>query len=137
MPVITGSLSAVDITLGGQDFVIGDEFSVISEVGKQGLVRATSIDNATGLIEYQLANGGFGFSTNTDFTSIDVNEQHLVLSNIVNAAQSYSNSSQIDNAEYIRFETVDQKAEKISYLSGADLISHLNTEIAAERDTIL
>ena len=134
MPVITGSLSAVDITLGGQDFVIGDEFSVISEVGKQGLVRATSIDNATGLIEYQLANGGFGFSTNTDFTSIDVNEQHLVLSNIVNAAQSYSNSSQIDNAEYIRFETVDQKAEKISYLSGADLISHLNTEIAAERD---
>ena len=134
MPVVTGSLSSVDITLGGQDFVKGDEFDVIADVGKQGLVRATAIDNATGLIEYQLSNGGFGFSTNTDFTSIDVNEQHLVVNNVVNAAQAYSNSSQIDNAEYIRFERVDQKVEKISFLSGSDLISHLNTEIAAERD---
>ena len=134
MPVVTGSLSSVDITLGGQDFVKGDEFDVIADVGKQGLVRATAIDNATGLIEYQLSNGGFGFSTNTDFTSIDVNEQHLVVNNVVNAAQAYSNSSQIDNAEYIRFERVDQKVEKLSFLSGSDLISHLNTEIAAERD---
>ena len=134
MPVVTGSLSSVDITLGGQDFVKGDEFNVIADVGKQGLVRATAIDNATGLIEYQLSNGGFGFSTNTDFTSIDVNEQHLVVNNVVNAAQAYSNSSQIDNAEFIRFERVDQKVEKLSFLSGSDLISHLNTEIAAERD---
>ena len=134
MPVVTGSLSSVDITLGGQDFVKGDEFNVIADVGKQGLVRATAIDNATGLIEYQLSNGGFGFSSNTDFTSIDVNEQHLVVNNVVNAAQAYSNSSQIDNAEFIRFERVDQKVEKLSFLSGSDLISHLNTEIAAERD---
>ena len=134
MPVVTGSLSSVDITLGGQDFVKGDEFNVIADVGKQGLVRATAIDNATGLIEYQLSNGGFGFSTNTDFTSIDVNEQHLLVNNVVNAAQAYSNSSQIDNAEFIRFERVDQKVEKLSFLSGSDLISHLNTEIAAERD---
>ena len=134
MPVVTGSLSSVDITLGGQDFVKGDEFDVIADVGKQGLVRATTIDNATGLIEYQLSNGGFGFSTNTDFTTIDVNEQHLVVNNKINAAQAYSNSSKIDNAEFIRFERVDQKAEKITFIDGADMISHLNTEIAAERD---
>ena len=129
MPVVTGSLSSVDITLGGQDFIKGDEFEVIADVGKQGKVRATAIDNATGLIEYQLSNGGFGFSTNTSFTAIDVNTQHLLVNNVVNAAQSYSNSSQIDNAEFTRFERVDQKVEKVTYLSGSDMISHLNTKL--------
>ena len=129
MPVVTGSLSSVDITLGGQDFIKGDEFEVIADVGKQGKVRATAIDNATGLIEYQLSNGGFGFSTNTSFTAIDVNTQHLLVNNVVNAAQSYSNTSQVDNAEFIRFERVDQKVEKVTYLSGSDMISHLNTKL--------
>ena len=129
MPVVTGSLSSVDITLGGQDFIKGDEFEVIADVGKQGKVRATAIDNATGLIEYQLSNGGFGFSTNTSFTAIDVNTQHLLVNNVVNAAQSYSNTSQVDNAEFVRFERVDQKVEKVTYLSGSDMISHLNTKL--------
>ena len=129
MPVVTGSLSSVDITLGGQDFIKGDEFEVIADVGKQGKVRATAIDNATGLIEYQLSNGGFGFSTNTSFTSIDVNTQHLLVNNVVNAAQSYSNTSKVDNAEFIRFERVDQKVEKVTYLSGSDMVSHLNTKL--------
>ena len=130
MPVVTGSLSSVDITLGGQDFIKGDEFEVIADVGKQGKVRATAIDNATGLIEYQLSNGGFGFSTNTSFTSIDVNTQHLLVNNVVNAAQSYSNTSKVDNAEFIRFERVDQKVEKVSFLSGSGMISHINTKLA-------
>ena len=130
MPVVTGSLSSVDITLGGQDFVKGDEFEVIADVGKQGKVRATAIDDATGLVEYQLSNGGFGFSTNTSFTAIDVNTQHLVVANVINAAQSFSNSSKIDNAEFTRFERVDQKVEKVSFLSGSGMISHINTKLA-------
>ena len=84
MPVVTGSLSSVDITLGGQDFIVGDIFDLIADTGKQAQVRVTAIDNATGLIEYQFANGGFGFSTNTSFTSIDVNTQHLEVANVVN-----------------------------------------------------
>ena len=55
MPVVTGSLSSVDITLGGQDFIVGDTFDLIANTGKQGQVRVTSIDNATGLIEYKFA----------------------------------------------------------------------------------
>ena len=135
MPVVTGSLSSVDITLGGQDFIKGDEFEVIADVGKQGKVRATAIDNATGLIEYQLSNGGFGFSTNTSFTAIDVNTQHLLVNNVVNAAQSYSNTSQVDNAEFVRFERVDQKVEKVTYLSGSDMISHLNTKLGNNKNS--
>jgi len=121
MPVVTGSLSSVDITLGGQDFSIGDTFDLIADTGKQGQVRVTSIDNATGLVEYQFANGGFGFSTNTSFTTINVNTQNLEVANVVNAAQSYSNTSKVDNAQFLMRERVDQKVEKISYLSGSQM----------------
>ena len=127
MPIVTGSLSSVDITLGGQDFIVGDTFDLIANTGKQGQVRVTSIDNATGLIEYKFANGGFGFSTNTDFTSVDVNTQQLEVNNVINAAQSYSNSSQITNAQYLKRERVDQHVEKLTYLSG----SQMNEDMAA------
>ena len=133
MPVVTGSLSSVDITLGGQDFAVGDTFNIEADVGKGAQVRVTAVDNATGLVEYKLANGGFGFSTfegNTSqgaFTSIDVNDQNLQVNNVINAAQSYSNASKIDNASFFRFETVDQKVEKLTYLSG----SQFNSDLAA------
>ena len=127
MPVVTGSLSSVDITLGGQDFIVGDTFDLIANTGKQAQVRVTSVDNATGLIEYKFANGGFGFSTNTDFTSVDVNTQQLSVNNVINAAQSYSNSSQITNAQFLKRERVDQHVEKIEYLSGAQF----NEDMAA------
>ena len=136
MPVVTGSLSSVDITLGGQDFAIGDTFNIEANVGKGAQVRVTAVDNATGLVEYQLANGGFGFSTfegNTSqgaFTSIDVNDQNLKVNNVINAAQSYSNASKIDNASFFRFETVDQKVEKLTYLSGAQFNEDLAANIA-------
>ena len=137
MPVVTGSLSSVDITLGGQDFAVGDTFNIEADVGKGAQVRVTAIDNATGLVEYNLANGGFGFSTfegNTSqgaFTSIDVNDQNIQVNNVINAAQSYSNASQIDNAEFIRFETVDQKVEKLTYLSGSEFNSDLAAVLVA------
>ena len=127
MPVVTGSLSDVDITLGGSDFSVGDTFDLIADTGKQGQVRVTAVDNATGLIEYQFSNGGFGFSTNSSFTSVDVNTQHLEISNVVNAAQSFSNSSAIDNARFIKRERVDQHVEKLTYLSGAQM----NEDMAA------
>ena len=127
MPIVTGSLSDVDITLGGSDFIVGDTFDLIADTGKQAQVRVTAVDNATGLIEYQFSNGGFGFSTNTSFTTVDVNTQHLEVNNVVNAAQSYSNSSAIDNAQFIKRERVDQHVEKLTYLSG----TQMNEDMAA------
>ena len=41
-----------------------------------------------------------------DFTSVDVNTQQLEVNNVINAAQSYSNSSQITNAQYLKSEQV-------------------------------
>lgn len=130
MPVVTGSLSGINITLGGSNNAIGDLFTITSDVGKQGKARVTAVDDATGLISFTLNDGGFGFTTNTTFTTIDVNDQNIQVANVINAAQSYTNSSIIDNAEFIDFERVDQKLEKVTIISGAELISNVQTFIA-------
>lgn len=129
MPNITGSLSSINITLGGSNNAIGDTFVVQADEGKLGLARVTSIANATGLVSYTLANGGFGFTTNTLFTDIDVNDNHLVITNRTNIAQTYTNSSVISSADLIRFETIEQKLETITYLSGLDLSSDVEDYI--------
>ena len=133
MPKVIGSLSSIDIVLGGKDFAVGDTFTVTSDSGTGGLVRTSNVSNATGLVEFKLANGGFGFSTNTSFTTIDINEAHILTTNKINAAQSYSNSSQIDNAEFLRWEYVDQTSEKIDYLSGSTLSAKI-TELLQAND---
>jgi len=114
MPIVTGSLSAVDITLGGSDYVVGDTFNIIASSGRQGQARVTATADATGLVDFQLSNGGFGFSLDGNVTFTDVNDQNITVNNVINAAQSYSNSSQIDNAEFLNFETVRQDVEKIT-----------------------
>ena len=133
MPVVTGSLSSVNITLGGSNNAVGDIFNITSAQGKQGQARVTAIADATGLVSFNLANGGFGFSTNTDFTEIKVNDQNLQVSNVVNEAQTYNNSDitaydyvgkKIDDAVFTRFETVDQTLETVTLLSASDF----NTE---------
>lgn len=42
MPIVTGSLSSVDITLGGSDYVVGDTFNIIASSGRQGQARVTA-----------------------------------------------------------------------------------------------
>ena len=129
MPQITGSLSSINITLGGSNNAVGDTFVVQADEGKLGLARVTSIANATGLVSYTLANGGFGFTTNTLFTDIDVNDNHLIITDRTNIAQTYTNSSFTESADFLRFETVEQKLETITYLSGLDLSSDIQDYI--------
>ena len=64
MPVVTGSLSDINITLGGSDNKIGDIFDIVADSGKLGQARVTAIDDATGLVDFQLANGGFKIKPN-------------------------------------------------------------------------
>ena len=135
MPVITGSLSDITVTLGGSNNQIGDVFNITSVTGKQGKARVTGIDDATGLVSFTLNDGGFGFTNNTTFTTIDINSQNIQLDNIINAAQSYSNSSMIDNAKYFEFETVTQDMERVTILSGSNLIANVQTYMANTEKT--
>ena len=150
MPVVTGSLSAINITLGGSNNAVGDTFNVVASSGRQGRARVTSIADATGLVDFELANGGFGFSLDSNVTFTDVNDQNLSVNNVINAAQTYSNTFmgnnnpngtvnvpapfdsiiyKVDEAGFLKFETVEQKIEKISLLSATtfnnDVIAYL------------
>jgi hypothetical protein len=140
MPVIVGSLSAVDITLGGKNYAVGDTFDIQASSGKQGKIRVASVADATGLIDFKLANGGFGFSTNASFTEVAINDQNLLITNVINSAQTYSNTThptafdwhekKIDKADFFRFETVDQSMESISYLSGLDVSTNVQAYVS-------
>lgn len=136
MPIVTGSLSAVDITLGGSDYVVGDTFNIIASSGRQGQARVTATADATGLVDFELSNGGFGFSLDSNVTFTDVNDQNITVNNVINAAQSYSNSSQIDNARFLNFETVRQDVEKITTIAATALNANIQLYSGAELPTI-
>lgn len=82
---INGSLNGITIDLdneirGTTGNKIGDKYSLNSEYGAGGEVIVTGLqDKLTGQIEYELENGGYGYSVNT--TRLIVSNQTLVLDN--------------------------------------------------------
>jgi hypothetical protein len=65
-PQIIGSLNNVLLTDGGQNNNIGDVFSIYSTNGKQGQARVTATTNGTGRVNFQLQDGGSGYTANAD-----------------------------------------------------------------------
>ncbi len=127
MPIVVGSLSDVNITLGGKNNKVGDTFDIKADVGSGAQARVTAVKDATGLIEFQLANGGFGFSTDKTFTNINVNDQNVQVNNIIN-------STATANVSFNLLEFVDQKVEKIDLLSAAAFNTEVQNFIANENN---
>lgn len=63
VPMVIGSLSAISISEGGENFNIGDIINV-SGSGSAALARVSSITNENGEVTFTLLNGGAGFSLN-------------------------------------------------------------------------
>ncbi|MEK9907656.1 MAG: hypothetical protein VW500_01040, partial [Aquiluna sp.] len=123
-PKVIGSLSGFTITNGGQNNTVGDLMNVIDDTGKQGVARVTGIENATGRVDFELVDGGSGYTLNTpddnnplnDYTDVRVADAMIFVDN--------SNTSN----QFIQFETVRQDKERIIALSGDDLeTSYANT----------
>ena len=64
-PVVVGSLSSVDIITGGQNFNVGDILNIVTGSGKGGKIRVTQVSTETGIVEFELIDGGFGFTSNS------------------------------------------------------------------------
>ena len=156
MPIVTGSLSAVNITLGGSNNAVGDTFNIVASSGRQGRARVTAIADATGLVDFELANGGFGFSLDSNVTFTDVNDQNLSVNNVINAAQTYSNTFtgnnnpngtvnvpapfdsiiyKVDEAGFAKFETVEQKMERLSVITATTLNNDITAYLAANDES--
>jgi len=69
-PKVLGSLSAVDIITGGENFSVGDLVNITTGSGGGGIVRVTEISNETGVVRFSLVfesvAGGFGYTTNAE-----------------------------------------------------------------------
>jgi len=105
-PQILGSLSALTITNGGQNYTRGDILNIISGSGEQGKVLVTDVNTETGRVTFEIVDGGFGYTANAQ---VIISQRNLGISNVVNANTSITS--------FERFETVQQPLATLVYTS--------------------
>lgn len=115
---IVGSLSGVLISEEGvgSGFVVGDLVDLSSSRGRQGKGRITEISDITGLINFQLINGGWGYTANSE---VLVSEKVLQISNV------HVNTEFFDEKHYFKtFSQLIQPKATLEYntLDGANSI---------------
>lgn len=103
-PTILGSLTSLQVIAGGQDFSVGDIVDISSPNGVQGKGRIAEIRNYTGLVEFILIDGGWGYSGNAD---VLVSEKVLNISNVVSSANATDS--------FTLFDTITQPMANIFY----------------------
>lgn len=111
-PKIIGSMTSVDIVLGGRNNAVGDVFNVITDQGVQGKVKVTSVSAATGRVDFSIYKHGWGYTTDGT-TDVYVSDALLFVNNA--------------NTAYIPFEKVYQPIEKITIISGENILGSSNT----------
>lgn len=105
-PKVTGSLSTIDIEIGGRNNAVGDIFDVVTDQGRQGKVRVVETEDATGRVDFNILDGGFGYTTD-EFTDVYVSD----------AVLSVDNSN--NTLDFVKYEPVIQRIETIRALSAA------------------
>lgn len=91
-PTVVGSLTSVIVNSGGKLFSVGDIVSFISTRGDHGLARVAAVSNKTGVVDFILIDGGWGYTDSADptFSAGDlakrtqsiVSEKVVTLSNV-------------------------------------------------------
>lgn len=97
-PKIVGSLTSIDITLGGEAFVVGETVKILSSSGVEGFARVTSVESVTGLVRFTIVDGGWGYSNATS--------ESTVSAKVLRVANVYNSNSEITT--FFRNETVTQ-----------------------------
>lgn len=107
-PLVIGSLTDVIITNGGANSAVGDLYNVVADIGVKGSVRVTAVEDATGRVNFDIVDGGSGYTTDAN-TVVYVSDAVLTVNNAPEIFQ--------------RWETVQQRVETISVLSATDLLA--------------
>lgn len=100
-PIVIGSLNRIDILDGGRDNAVGDLFEVVSSTGRQGLARIVEVFNGTGRVDFELVEGGTGYS---------VNAQSIISNSVFTIGT-------VVGEGFRTFETVEQLLSNVSFLS--------------------
>jgi hypothetical protein len=107
-PVIIGSLTNADVDTGGTgaNFSIGDIVDLYSDSGEQGKGLVQGITDITGIIDFDLENGGYGYQNTAQ---VLVSKKILTVANV-------QISDLNNNTGYVYiFDTVVQPLANISY----------------------
>jgi len=124
---ITGSLTAIAVSQGGENFSVGDILDVVGS-GIEAKARVSEISNTfTGSLSYSILNGGTGYTTNAVVTvkstyilnlgglqgDISVGQSVADSTTAANGIVSFANSSQVQVVDY---------SNTISFSVGSSLI---------------
>lgn len=110
-PRIKGSMTNLEVVLGGRNNKVGDLFNVVTDEGSFGVVKVTGVVGATGRVDFAIADGGWGYTTGSD-TDVYVSTATLFIDNA--------------NTAYYPYERVYQKVEKVYATSATDIVSTAN-----------
>lgn len=116
-PTVIGSLSNLTVINGGQGNQVGDLFDVFHSSGRQGIVRVANTTDATGRVNFNLIDGGSGYTLNTPY---DGNDQNDFTKVYVATAMIKVDNSNTTNAP-IQYEIFKQEKETLGLLSATDV----------------
>lgn len=105
-PIVVGSLTSFRIQSGGRNNKIGDVFNVIQDGALHGKIRVTGVEDATGRVNFNLLDGGQGYTID-DYTKVYVSDTIL----------------DVDNPDlaFLDLEEVHQQIERLTLLSALTL----------------
>lgn len=117
LPKVVGSLNGLTVTGGSKLFSVGDLVTFTSARGDEARGRISSVSNETGVVDFELFDGGWGYTVSAPTSSFSLSEQAkrsqvivstkvLTLANVVtsntiagfvisNGGSGYSNSDTI------------------------------------------
>ena len=131
-PKIIGSLSSMTVVNGGRNNAVGDLFDVLDDTGRQGKVRVTDVEDATGRVDFELVDGGTGYTLN-DLDDGDTTDDYTDI-RVATAMIAVDNSNTLN--QFIQFETVKQEREVVTLLSAQDFADEYFDNLAANSASV-
>lgn len=69
---LLGSIDSLEVLHGGDGFVVGERVNVTGRTGAQGVGIVSNVFTATGLVSFELTDGGWGYTSNAKVYVSDV-----------------------------------------------------------------
>jgi hypothetical protein len=129
-PKMVGSLTSITIQNGGRNFNVGDIFQIESSAGKggKGKAKITTTQDATGRVNFVLANGGYGYTVSNTYTRSLSSNATLIIDTVVNA--------NTERTDFFLFENVEQPIANVSWASGnVDFKTYANNTVVIGANT--
>jgi hypothetical protein len=126
-PVIIGSVTQGVITQGGTGFAVGDICSFISDRGRSGMCRISNVGEISGIVDFELLYGGFGFTTSAQTIVSDT----ILTANSLSTTNAEFFPTFADASQQIVELTYDNADGTITVGDSIDLMSN-NTTVVAE-----